>query len=64
MSAKVHDQQNRLRITVEPRKLSLSDAPTRSAFTFSPAGLNAGIYRIDLIWDDRPVWRTFIRVVD
>ena len=64
LSAKVYDGQNRVRIVVEPKKISLSSSPARSGFSFSPAPLSQGIYRIDLIWDDQPVWRTFIRVTD
>jgi len=36
----------------------------RSSFSFALGPLSPGIYRIDLIWDDEPVWRTFIRVTD
>ena len=64
LAAKVYDDQNRVRIAVEPKKTSLSPAPTRSGFSFSPGPLNPGVYRIDLMWDDQPVWRTFIRVTD
>jgi S1-C subfamily serine protease len=64
VSAKVYDQQNRLRITVDPKKVSLSSTPLRSSFTLSPSTVSPGIYRIDLYWDTRPVWRTFIRITD
>jgi hypothetical protein len=62
MSAKVYDEQNRVRVTVPPKKISLFSTPARSGFGFSPASLIPGIYRIDLIWDEQPVWRTFIRI--
>lgn len=64
MTAKVYDDQNHVRVTVPPRKTSLPSSPMRSGFSFEPGPLNPGIYRIDLIWDDEPVWRTFIRVID
>jgi len=64
ISARVYDEQNRLRVTVPPKKVSLYSTPTRSAFSFVPATLNPGVYRIDLIWDNRPAWRTFIRITD
>lgn len=64
LAAKVYDDQNRVRVTVPPRKTSLPSSPMRSGFSFEPGPLNPGIYRIDLIWDDEPVWRTFIRVTD
>jgi hypothetical protein len=62
LAAKVYDDQNRVRIAVEPKKMSLSSSPMRSGFNFAPGPLDPGTYRIDLIWDSQPVWRTFIRV--
>lgn len=64
LGAKVYDDQNRVRVVLEPRKISLSTAPLRSAFSFETAPLTPGLYRIDLAWDDQPVGRTFIRVTD
>ncbi len=67
LSATIYDEQNRVRGNVPPMKISLSNAyksPIRSAFSFGPAPLDAGVYRIDLMWDGRPVWRTFIRITD
>ncbi len=64
LAAKVYDDQNRVRITVEPKKTSLPSSPMRSGFGFAPAPLDPGVYRIDLTWDDQPVWRTFIRVTN
>lgn len=64
VSAKVYDEQNRQRVNVAPKKVSLYSTPTRSAFAFAPAPLSPGVYRIDVIWDERPVWRTFIRITD
>jgi len=63
-SAKVYDEQNRIRVAVQPKKISLSSTPARSGFSFEPATLTPGLHRIDLFWDERPVWRTFIRVND
>jgi hypothetical protein len=64
LSAKVYDDQNRVRVTVAPKKTSLPLSLLRSGFNFALQPLSPGIYRIDLIWDDEPVWRTFIRVTD
>jgi hypothetical protein len=52
ISAKVYDEQNRLRVVVDPKKTSLQSTPMRSGFAFAPTGLDAGIYRIDLLWDE------------
>ena len=64
VAARVYDAENHVRVTVEPKKTSLPYSPMRSGFSFSPGSLDPGVYRIDLTWDDQPVWRTFIRVTD
>jgi hypothetical protein len=63
-SGKVYDIQNRMRVDVTPRKVSLSGVPSRLSFGFSPAALEPGAYRIDLLWDGSPFWRTWITVSD
>jgi hypothetical protein len=64
ISANVYDVLNRVRVKVEPKKVALGDIPVRVAFTFAPTALQPGVYRIDVNWDDRPVWRTFVRITD
>src|SRR5262249_17458065 len=64
LSAKVYDGQNRLRVTVPSRKVTLPPSMMRISFGFSPDSLQPDVYRIDLLWDDHPVWRTFIRITD
>jgi hypothetical protein len=64
LSGSVWDEQNRLRVKVEPKKTSLSLSPLRTGFGFVPAALEPGIYRVDVIWDGQPVWRTFIRITE
>ncbi len=64
VSAKVYDAQNRVRVVAQPKRISLSSSPTRSGFGFPVAQCQPGVYRIDLTWDDQPVWRTFIRIND
>lgn len=64
ISASVYDPMNRLRFAVAPKKASLPATPVRMAFNFSPAALEPGVYRVDLNWDGRPVWRTFIRITE
>lgn len=64
VSAKVYDEQNRIRVTVPPKKVSLNATPIRLAFSFPTTALGPGIARIDVTWDDRPVWRTFIRITE
>jgi len=64
VSANVYDVLNHLRVKVEPKKVTLVEAPLRTAFTFAPSSLQPGVYRIDVNWDDQPVWRTFVHITD
>jgi S1-C subfamily serine protease len=64
-SAKVYDYRNRLVVDIPPKKISLPDSPpTRIAFDFKIETFPAGIYRVDVYWNDQPAWRTFFRVTD
>ena len=65
LSGIVYDIRNRVRITIEPKKVRLSDEVfTRFAFRFPTANLEPGTYRVDALWDGAPVWRTFITITD
>src|SRR5260370_37852235 len=64
LSAKVFDSGNRVVAEVAPKKVSLGEIPVRTAFGFSPAGLRGGTYRVDLLWDGRPVWLTFFVITE
>jgi hypothetical protein len=64
VAAKIYDEQNRIRVNVPPKKVSLSTTPTRLAFSFPTTALGPGMARIDVTWDDRPVWRTFVRITE
>jgi hypothetical protein len=61
----VHDDLNRVRVNVPGKKMKVSnDRPRRFSFQFSPAVLPPGTYRVDVLWNDDPVWRTFIVITD
>lgn len=62
VSAQVYDAANRLRVKVAPRKLGLSEVPMRVAAGLSPLALGPGVYRVDVLWDGRPAWRTYFRL--
>lgn len=64
VSGSVYDAMNRLLVNVASKKINLSVSPTRVAFSFSPAAMPSGIYRVDLNWDGKPAWRTFVRITD
>jgi hypothetical protein len=64
IGAKVYDIQNRLIATMPPKKTTLYLDPSRSSFSFEPAKLPQGIYRVDILWQDQVVWRSFFRIVD
>ena len=58
------DSQNRVRMNVATKKIGLSEIPQRFSIGFSPATLDPGVYRLDMNWDGRPAWRTFIRITE
>jgi hypothetical protein len=64
LSAKVFDSGNRLVVEVAGKKISFGEIPVRTAFGFSPGALKGGTYRVDLLWDGRPVWRTFVVITE
>jgi len=64
VSGSVYDSSNHLVVNVPPKKIGLLVSPVRVAFSFSPASLPPGVYRIDLNWDGTPSWRTFVRITD
>ena len=65
VSAKVYDPRNRMIVEVAPKKLTLPEAgPTRLAFEFQPKDFRAGVYRVDVLWNDQVAWRTFFTITD
>lgn len=65
VSGRVYDSNNRLILDVAPKKISLEDkVPTRVAFDFAPASFAAGVYRVDVLWNSQPAWRTVFTIVD
>ena len=56
ISMNIYDVNNRLRSKTEPRTLKLSpEKLIRFHYTFNAANIEAGLYRIDLLWDGVPV---------
>ena len=35
-----------------------------TTWTFAPASLAAGVYRVDLLLGEAPVWRGFVKIAD
>jgi hypothetical protein len=65
LGAEIFDASNKLLGTVAAKKVSLAEREaTQLMFGFSPAPLTPGIYRIDVLWNDQAVWRTFFTVVE
>ena len=65
VSAEVYDAANRVRVRVTPKKISIpAEAPLRYGFAFSPQNLVSGPYRVDVCFDGRPIWRTFLTITD
>jgi hypothetical protein len=65
VAAKVYDYRNQLLIDVVPRKVSLYErAPLRVAFDFPLKNFAPGTYRVDVLWNGQPAWRTFLKITD
>ena len=64
ISGAVFDGINRSRFNIAPKRVTLSDGQQIFGFAFSPEGFQPGMYRVDLNWDGRPVWRTFIQITE
>jgi len=64
ISVLMYDSQNRVRMNLPAKKISLSLSPERFSVGFSPATLEPGVYRIDLDWNGHPAWRTFVRITE
>jgi hypothetical protein len=63
-SGAIFDATNHERGSLPPKKISLKDEGERISWTFSPKGLPAGYYRIDLRWNGVPAWRAYFHVID
>jgi len=62
---KVYDLENRERVRVKPVKLKMAPHSLVQITTaFSPSGLPAGLYRVDLLNNGTPVWRTTIVITE
>ena len=65
ISAAIFDLMNTPLARSEPTKfLNRPDGLARAAFTFSPARFSPGVYRVELLVDDKPVWRSFVTVTE
>jgi len=65
VSINIYDANNKLRTKVEPQTLKLlPNSLTRFQYSFSPSNIEAGLYRIDLLWDGLPIWRASVSVID
>jgi hypothetical protein len=65
VSAKVYDSRNRLVVDVTPKRVSLPGGPPlRVAFDVPLDKFSPGVFRVDVLWNDQPAWRTFFTVTD
>jgi S1-C subfamily serine protease len=64
LSGAVFDAENQVRVTIAPKKITLTDQQQRVAFAISPKGLTPGYYRIDVCWDGKPAWRLYVHITD
>jgi hypothetical protein len=64
LSATVFDVENHVISSIPPKKVSLRDQDQRLSVSWPSRGMAPGPYRIDVSWDGKPAWRTYIRVVE
>ncbi len=65
VSVKVYDVENRERVNSKPVKLRMAaNAPIQITTAFAPSVLAAGLYRVDLLNNGTPVWRTTIVITE
>jgi hypothetical protein len=65
VSAKVYDSHNRVVVDVTPKRVSLPEGPPlRVAFDVPLDKFSPGVFRVDVLWNDQPAWRTFFTVTD
>ena len=64
LSMTLHDVQNRSVATGVPLRMNLRATEQRASMNVPTANLAPGQYRIDVLWDGVPVWRTYARVVE
>ena len=62
-SVHIVDFMNKTRVRSEEKKINVpSEAPLRVATGFAPSGLEVGYYRVEILWNEVVVWRTFFEV--
>lgn len=64
VSVRVYNAQNQKLADAPVKTITLSDTPTRVMFTFPVQPFSPSTYRVDVLWNDRAVWRLFFRVMD
>jgi hypothetical protein len=64
LSVEVYDAENRVRFRLPPQRITLRDVETRMSFVLTPRVLGPGYFRVDVLWDGNPAWRTYVRIVD
>jgi hypothetical protein len=63
LSITLHDVENRSVATGVPLRINLRPTEQRASMSVGTANLTPGRYRIDVLWDAVPVWRTYVLVV-
>ena len=65
VSVNIYDASNKVRSRVQPQTLELPpDKLMRFQCNLNTNNIEAGLYRIDLLWNDKPVWRANIAITE
>jgi S1-C subfamily serine protease len=63
--ARLFDEDNRMVAQSEPQTVKLKEFEVATTFwELDASGLAPGIYRVDVVIDDKPSWRSFFRLVE
>jgi len=62
-SMHIVDFLNKTRVKSDEKKINVpTEVPIRVATSFAPSSLEVGYYRVEILWNDVPVWRTFFQI--
>jgi hypothetical protein len=65
VSTRIYDARNKLLVEITPQNIVMQEAaPLLVDFKVALQKFTAGSYRVDVLWNDKPAWRTFFTMID